>query len=225
MNTKNIARVYSASNEIEKASSLYKQALNAENKQIQKVFRFTSENEKMAYLQNGDYAIDEYISFYMKHGNLNNAGDLYNYQLAKRNMVLSSFLLLKKNIEKSGDTLLINKYQQWTELKKQLAQYYSAAYEGSLTEQKNIETEINELEKYLTSKSASFKNTTTTIQWEKLQQQLNKNEAAIEFISFKYFDGFRQTDSVYYAALILRKDLPEPVFVLLFEQKKLDNGS
>lgn len=223
VNTKNIARVYSATNEIVKASSLYKQALAAENKQIQQVFRFTSENEKMAYLQNGDYAIDEYISFFMKHGNLNNAGDLYNYQLAKRNMVLSSMLLLKRNIENSGDTLLENKYQHWLELKKNLAQYYSGAYESSATETNKLEIEINELEKWLTSKSASFKNTTTTSDWKNIQQNLNKGEAAIEFISFNYFDGFRQTDSIYYAALVLRKDLPAPLFVLLFEQKKLDS--
>lgn len=223
VNTKNIARVYSATNKTEAANSLYKHVLNAENKQIQQVFRFTSEKEKMAYLQNGDHAIDEYVSFYMKHEKLNNAGDLYNYQLTKRNMVLSSMLLLKGNIENSGDTLLENKYQHWLELKRNLAQYYSGAFESSATETNKLEIEINELEKWLTSKSASFKNTTTTINWKNIQQNLNKGEAAIEFISFNYFDGFRQTDSIYYAALVLRKDLPAPIFVLLFEQKKLDS--
>ncbi len=61
------------------------------------------------------------------------------------------------------------------------------------------------------------------ITWKNIQQNLKPNEAAIEFVDFNFFDGKRNTDSIYYIALLLRKDKPAPQLIKLFEKKQLDS--
>lgn len=79
------------------------------------------------------------------------------------------------------------------------------------------------IEKELFRLSKDFKNHQQKgISLENLQQYLKREEAAIEFTSFKYHDGIRWTDSIFYIAFILRKDKPEPELVYLFEEKELD---
>jgi len=45
---------------------------------------------------------------------------------------------------------------------------------------------------------------------EDVQNNLKLDEAAVEIIRFRYFDKKRFTDTIYYAALIVRKRLPLP---------------
>ena len=49
---------------------------------------------------------------------------------------------------------------------------------------------------------------------------LSKDEVAIEFVKFHYYDG-AWTDSVIYAAYILRKNESVPKFVPLCEENQL----
>jgi len=60
-----------------------------------------------------------------------------------------------------------------------------------------------------------------SITWQQVKQQLELNEAAIEFVRFKNED-----DSLYYYnALVLRKDAPQPQLVKLCKEKDLKNIS
>ena len=86
----------------------------------------------------------------------------------------------------------------------------------------SLQDEADLLEKELNKRSIFFKNEQQLVGWKTIQQQLKNNEAAIEFVSFPYYDGKRWTDTVYYAALIIRKTLPAPVFVSLFEKQALE---
>lgn len=54
-----------------------------------------------------------------------------------------------------------------------------------------------------------------------IQQALQDNEAAIEFVHFQYWNK-KWTDSVLYAAYIFRREDTMPVFVPLFEEKQLE---
>ena len=86
-----------------------------------------------------------------------------------------------------------------------------------------LEQKANEQEKWLTLQSAAFKQTQETPRWQTIQQQLQKHEAAIEFTSFNYHNGKEETDSVLYAAILIRKELAEPLLIPLFEKKQLDD--
>jgi len=55
-----------------------------------------------------------------------------------------------------------------------------------------------------------------------ISEKLQQNEAAIEFIKFRYYNK-KFTDSILYAALVLLPGDSVPKFVLLFEEKQLVN--
>jgi CHAT domain-containing protein len=61
------------------------------------------------------------------------------------------------------------------------------------------------------------------VDWKAIQNKLQADEASIEFASFHFTDGKRITDSIYYVALVLRKDKPLPSTVFLFNEKLLQN--
>lgn len=223
-NTLSLAKVYWGDNKIEKANELYVKAFDAQNAQAARMFSFTSEDEKQLYLDNIAGAEGEYYSFYFDKFNNGNKGQPYLISLLRRNQILSSSKQIHQIIYNSGDTALSKKYDDWIELKKQIAALYSRVDEVPTGHLKNITEKASVLEKELVRNSVAFQKTQqVSIDWKAIQQKLKPSEASIEFIEFNYFDGRRQTDSTYYAALVLRKDIEEPISVMLFEKKQLEN--
>ena len=78
--------------------------------------------------------------------------------------------------------------------------------------------------KDLVKSSTGFKKVQQpAIDWKTIQQSLQENEAAIEFVEFNYFNGKKHTDSILYVALLLKKDADEPEMIPLFEKKQFDS--
>ncbi len=223
-NSLSLAKVYWDINEIEKANDLYVKAFESQNKQAGKIFTFTTEEEKQLYLSNITGAGDEYQSFYFKKLDHGNNGQPYLISLLKRNQILSSSQQLRQLIYTRGDTSLSNKYNRWISLKKQMAALYSRGDEGLNDHLKTITEKAAILEKDLVRSSTAFKKTQQqTTSWKAIQEQLKPSEAAVEFITFNYFNGREFTDSVLYAALVLRQGYAEPAYIPLFEKKQLDD--
>lgn len=223
-NSLSLARVYSDKNELQKAADLYEEAFESQNRQAGRIFTFTSEEEKQLYLNNIGGTGDEYQSFYFKKMGNGNKGLPYSISLLKRNQILSSSRQLRQLIFSSGDTALSNKYTRLISLKKQLAALYSKGEDAPQDHLKLIREKADLLEKDLVRSSNGFKKMQQpAVNWKNIQQQLKPTDAAIEFISFNYFDGREFTDSILYAALLLRKELTEPLFIPLFEKTQLDN--
>jgi len=68
---------------------------------------------------------------------------------------------------------------------------------------------------------SDFKNP-QNISWEDVKNKLKPGEAAIEFISFDFYDK-EWTDSLLYCALLLKHDSKYPEMIQLFEEKELEN--
>lgn len=223
-NSLNLARVYWGKNEAQKANDLYVKAFDAQNSQAGRIFSFTSEDEKQLYLKNITGAEDEYQSFYFEKMKSDNNGQPYLISLLKRNQILSSSQQLRQSIYTSGDTSLLRKYDIWTNFRKQIAALYSKGDNAPKDHLKSLKEKADLLEKDLVRSSAVFRGEQEkNISWKSIQQKLKFSEAAIEFIEFTYFNGHRNTDSVFYAALVLRKDMKEPEAITLFEKKQLDS--
>ena len=77
---------------------------------------------------------------------------------------------------------------------------------------------------------AGFSQALRQIKWQEVQAALRPGEAAVEFVSYRYYQK-KQTDSTMYAALVLlpagasaKEGLPgsnQPTFIPLFEEKQL----
>lgn len=223
-NTDELAKAYWGLNETGKADELIQEAVTAKYDQLNKIFQFTNEKEKQLYLKNINGSSDEYQSFYFAKSDAERAGIPYMMSLLNRNLTLSSARQIRQIIYNSHDTTLLNVFDQWQQLKLQLAQLYSRGENTGDVHIKEIEEKAGLLEKILSRKSAAFNNLLQKpASWQFIQQHLKPGEASVEFISFNFFNGERFTDSIYYRALILRNDVPEPVSVNLFEEKQLDS--
>lgn len=223
-NAMSLASIYWKKNEVKKASKLYSEAFQLQYQQIRKLFRFTNELEKEQFLKNINGSGDEMYSFQYSKMPRNKAGEAYTISLLNRNLILESSIGLKEYIFKNKDTSLANKYQQWNNIKKQISLLYSRNDGLQVKQIATLEEAADKLEKELTrNMSATTIANKVPVNWKQIQKKLSSTEAAIEFIEFQYYDGKNWTDSVYYAALVLRKDRPEPVMVPLFETRTFDN--
>lgn len=86
----------------------------------------------------------------------------------------------------------------------------------------DLEKKANLLEKELVRAIGNPDDMSRMAQWKKIQNALAPDEAAIEFIHFPYCYP-RHSDSVVYAALLLKAGMEKPVYIPLFEEKKLQN--
>ncbi len=221
-NSDNLIKIYAATNEIEEAAKLIAETSKQKYKQLQQVFQFTSENEKHNYLENIQGSNDGYYSFYLSKYNPANAGDAYNIALFNRNLILSSLQNIRKVIYETKDLELMSIYDEWEKIRQQLAKLITRGVDINLANQRNLENHSDSLEKELAKKSNVFQIANTTIDWKMIQSKLLSNEAAIEFVEFQFNSDNRWTDSVYYMALLIRKDLLQPVLIPLFEKKQLE---
>lgn len=165
------------------------------------------------------------IPLAQKHPEL--IGDMYNYQLITKGILLRATQKLKQQILNSKDTVLIRHYQKWIENKNLLARIQRMSPERqakSTIKPDSIERIIVEEERFLSKRSALFaqQGVVKNITWKDIQKELKPHQAAIEIICSSYFDpkgklytdsgqkGYPiynaplyRKDSIYYAALII----------------------
>jgi len=223
-NADELIKTYWNLNSVDEANHLILTTLNAKNTQLEKVFGFTNETEKQLYLKNINGANDEYQSFYNENFAAQQVAVPYQISLLGRNLILNSLQKTKKIINESKDVTLINLYNDWVNVKQRLAQFYSRGLDKADTIYvKDLEQKAGNMEKQLVRRSSVFKESMEKTGWKEIQQHLKSNEIAIEFNSFRFYDKNHWSDSIYYSAIVLRKDINEPVFVPLFEKKQLDS--
>jgi CHAT domain-containing protein len=222
LTTFNLAQLYWNKNELSKAENFFKEATDAKFREIDRIFEFTNEVQKQAYLKSINGYVDDFLSFQYQNANVKKAGDAYQVSLQNRNLILSSGKDLKAAINTNTDSATKRIYQEWRAAKERIAFLYTQSTLEE-KEKKEVEQKAENLEKQLVRGSLAYKQNKETITWKQIQEQLLPGEASIEFAEFNVNNGRRQTDSVLYVALLLRKDTEAPQMIPLFERKALDS--
>jgi CHAT domain-containing protein len=231
--TNQFARLQWKLNKHKKAEQYYKETFNNYFHQIEAFFPTMSEQEKSQFYNNklrltfeefNAYAIDQY----KKNPAL--LGDIYDYQLSTKALIMYATGKVRSSIYGSGDQALIQKYEQWISMKEQIAKLYSQpkaeGEKGSLLDSLIIAS--NKAEKELSRLSAAFSDVhdQKQITWKDVQKKLKNNEAAIEMIRYREFSpdsGGYFTDKVVYAALIVTpKTKKHPELVLINNGEMLE---
>lgn len=184
-------------------------------------FPALSETEKEFFFK---YLEEDYMEFYnfsMKHQARNPAikGFVYDNVLRNKGLLLKSSTAMRNAILSSGNSILIDQYERWLVLKKQIAEAYSA---GQPT--KELETSANNLEKELMKTAGIFADVKKVqdLQWTQVRDKLKPDEAAIEFVNYNSFSAIGDpTDTIQYAALIIRHDSEQPEFIKLCAESEL----
>ncbi|MBK9722533.1 MAG: CHAT domain-containing protein [Saprospiraceae bacterium] len=197
----------------------FTESVNIEKKLVFGASRHLSENELAQYINGFTRTLDRLFSFNNLTKQLNSL--CYNNLLFYKGYLLNATANLSRLV--SLDTIHLNIYNELKKYHQDLGKELSLPIAiRSFDKIKLLEENVNTLEKELARKLLGLHEPQKDIVYQDILNHLKPNEAAVEFIHFNLVDPL-PTNKTIYAALILKKDLPEPIFVQLFEQKALDS--
>ncbi|MEO8150385.1 MAG: CHAT domain-containing tetratricopeptide repeat protein [Bacteroidia bacterium] len=155
---------------------------------------------------------------------------LYDHELFQRGLELESVSGLAASVQR--DTTLKELWNNYNLYKNILGkEYLNGKYilgkeylnpnSSKKIDLSPIENKAAEFEKELLAKSAPYRSwkERVNITWQDVQKHLSNEEAAIEFVSFKYI-SYLKTDSTIYAALVITSNMKYPKLIFLFEEKQ-----
>lgn len=223
-----IALLYSNLKQYEKAEPYLLSASQTLLKNMMTTFTVFSEKEK-----------GNYLDYNFVNTEINNSL-LFNYPAASPEMITNSFNLqlgfksvsladtrnLLEAVRKSKDTSIARIFTNWKINKILLAKQYTLPVENRMKTLAVTEELTESLEKELNRRSSEFRDQQTAlkISQQDIQGKMMEDEAAIEFVRFRLYTD-RWTDSVIYAAYILRKNDKAPVFIPLCTEKQIEKLS
>ncbi|MDT0557568.1 CHAT domain-containing tetratricopeptide repeat protein [Ichthyenterobacterium sp. W332] len=214
-------------NDFEEAIKFIATANNNNISILENIFKFRSEIEKKKYLKTLAADFDNISSAYIRHDSkkvkpligisLNNELLLKGVLLNASKNTLSQLLALE-------DSLIDKKIFDYRAVKAEISKQYSLSpidrYKSidSLYQVKEIqESDLVQLYSDKFNDKISFGK-----DWKSIRDKLNRREVAVEFSHFKYRYGNVLTDSVLYAAYIIKPNTKEPILVSLFEEEELE---
>ena len=194
---------------------------------------YWSETEMEAFLNvhiNRFFDYFHSLFFRNKENHPELAGQAYNNLLFSKGLLLQSYTKLQQTVEMSNDSLL----HQLTEKQKRCRAELELLYASPVNERKLdpaiLELESSGLQKQIKQRISRIGNLNNPLMKPKsdseydfveVKNALKPNQAAIEFLSFNYHDKVRETDSIFYCALILCSHFQWPVMVFLTEENTL----
>ena len=219
-----LALLYTQMGQYKKAEPLYLSSSNIVLQNIAGTFSILSEKEKGNFL-NDNREIAECGNSYLyinPKADASIAENNYNLELGFKSLSLADTKNMLELLRNSKDTAVKKIFDEWVGVKNMLAKQYTLAPAGRSIDLKNVEAEAESLEKELNRQSSVFGNQQKTLRvtTKDIQNKLATDEAAIEFVRFRFFNK-KWTDSVIYGAYILRKNDAAPQFVPLCEKKQL----
>ncbi len=218
---KNLARYYIYTGQIEAASTLLIENASVEQNLIKRASHHLSEQELYAYLNFFGQSNQQFFSLCHSASTTFNqlVGTAYDNIIFYKGIpqTIAAQIRLK---ELSG-AYTSDKYDDFTACHRRLASEYAkpVAMRDSV-QIVALEGKANALEKELIRTVAGFGDAIRQVNWQEVQSALRRNEAAIEFIHFNYYN-LEPTDSVLYAALLLKPGMQHPMFIPLCDEKQL----
>lgn len=214
----NLALFYEEEGKMESAEKMYEELVTILIHQIDNYLPTLTETEKESFYYSLFNHFQNFNSFALKRYKENPeiSSLLLNSRLSTKAMILHFVKNTRERILKSGDEELLAQYNEWVLKKELLGKLYCSSSdeikEAGLN-QEQILREANELEKYLTEKSALFPSgQTASSGYEEIQKKLLPGQAIIEIIRASYNET--NGDSIVYAALIIKeKGLPELIIL------------
>ena len=221
----NLANLYATTGQVTEALPLYIDALKNVNQNISKNFSFLSEKEKEAYFNMKTPIIESFNSFCLQtkeqYSYLTDI--VYDNTVRNKGILLKSSTAMRMAILSSNDSDLIEKYNAWIDLNKEIIKLYSTPIAKRKRNPKQLEDQATILERELVNKSQEFTSFSKTVDlnWHDVQKALRPIDNAIEFINFRLYNK-TWTDSIIYCALVITPTSQHPAMIPLFEQKQLE---
>jgi len=216
-----LAMCYYGLGKYENVGSISISILDMIEREKSKLQLYMSENEKLKLLQS--YTRPKHFAYSMIYsiGKLNDnlSIAMYNHELFSKSSILNQTKQFNNqlyNANKSNNKLIyrLNYFKTLLETQSNLDQ------DERWLSIKAIEDSISRIERQIISYETQNHSVYTVAD---IMDFINKNQVAIEYVSFQYHNGVVFTDSIIYMALVLRLGDEQPHLIPLFEQKQIDS--
>ncbi len=214
-----ISDFYWTIGDLSKTDSLLSVSIPLERSFLINASRFTSEKELEAYIQRFKGNLNRIYSLAQTYPDLSLANKMTTYESAlfHKGFLLNAASQIRKLSE--ADSTSMELFAQLQKQRRQLAEQYSYPLEWQVDISK-LEGECDSLERVLARQVAGVDQALRQTSASEILERLESGEAAIEFVHYDFVHP-DVTDSVMYAALILRPGKDSPIFVPLFESGDL----
>jgi tetratricopeptide (TPR) repeat protein len=198
------------------AESLFIQGLTINKEFISNNYITLTETEREQFYTTLSISFEAGYSF-LEKSKLNNPSSItitYNMCLFTKAMLFDTTKKMIESIRNSSNQDLKNTLNQWFVLRGQLTKEYK---DETAKEANNLEKEL-----FNQSKEFALAIRQQNYTWQDVQKKLKENEAAIEIVRYQVYDK-KWTDTVHYAALIVKKQSKSPEVVFLPNGIQLEN--
>lgn len=184
--------------------------------QIDETFPVLTEEEKSRfYYTNIRASFDKFNSFAIQNLNTNPevVNDVYNHLINTKGAIMFATEKVRASILTSGDVQLIQRFEEWQEVKEQIARLYSLNQERGRLDSLLAYADL--MEKELARNSAVFSRQFIRgrATFEAIQKKLKPGEAAVEVLRYKKFntaEGGSFSEEPSYAFLVLTSTEEQP---------------
>jgi CHAT domain-containing protein/tetratricopeptide (TPR) repeat protein len=224
MTLRNLALVYLDDKKYDQAELVLKKALNIQVQQARNNFSMLTEKEKTSLI---DF---DFAGMYLENNLLlqekNKSPDLlrsnFDELLFLKSVSLSDTRNLVASIRNSANPTVKSLFSKWQELRSVLAKQYSLPVSNRMSGMDSVEQQAADVEKKLNDLSSEFRKQqqAINIRTNDIQRNLRDDEVAIEFVNFNLLTT-QLTDTIIYAAYVLNKKDPAPVFIPLCREDQL----
>ena len=218
----NIGGAYTKLKQYDKAERYLRLAAEAVKKNYLNTLNYMSEYQREKYWEGAKEVFEhEEMPTFIYHtyaSRPSTASFAYDNELFTKGLLLTSSTIVRHSIQESGDQQLIADYAELTQLKNAIN---SLEQNGNAPQQvRAYSLRADSLEKSITKRSAAFRQNEALwhINWQNVRDHLQPDQMAIEFTRLPL-----AKDTILYAALLLRRESTQPVFVPLFEEKQLES--
>jgi CHAT domain-containing protein/Tfp pilus assembly protein PilF len=189
-------------------------------------FTFLNESDREKYLKKFERYFSLYESFVSQMNQLHADslnGWVYNNEIFRKGLILSSSRRFQSALEGTADSSLMKQYRKWIATNQVISQQMRLPLNSRNVNIDSLIKVNDENERKLVLKSKVFQTKIEELgtDWKQIRTNLRQNEAAVEFISFRYWNISGWADSILYAALIIKPGVSQPEWVPLFEEKQL----
>ncbi len=218
---KSMADMYLNMGHLEKAELLFTELTEVNRHLLKNAESHLSEKELNNYLVRFTKDQDNTLSFIQLTRRNSLTTTCYDNSLFYKGFLLQASAKLKRLA--MLDEVNSDLYSRWVGHHRRLAtQYAQIMSKRDSVQIKQLEIEAEEMEKELTRVVAGFDDARRQVSWQEVQSALQPEEAAVEFVHFRYSEK-AATDSILYAALVLCPGMESPAFITLFEERTLDS--
>lgn len=202
------------------ALSNIKKSISLCNSNILQFFSGLPSHQRTSYWESISYLFTDLFPAVSFQAHSFSTSDLYNQSaLFAKGILLNTDMEMRNLILESGDTLLINKYNNISSNISIYNKLMETPINKRIINTDSLDNVIQrqEMELVIESKTYGDYMNNLKVSWKDVQRNLSDNDIAIEFLNFPIYNS----DSILYVALTLRKEYDSPRIVTLFEEKQL----